>query len=561
MESTGSFTIEKTSVVVGILAGLTGIVSFAMDLMPGAVTLVVSGVMTVALCVLIAGVLFRGRLWRRDVPPTKRAVALASLGVALGFTALLGLRGYKLVTPPAPKPTPEDKVEVWGYGRQGGLTLPSQALGGRGVSVRYLFVSGDYLQALFQQKLVYGPGEMEAPDRDKRLLTQMLDQNEMTALVNEPFRFGRSVWQTAIAQQAGVGALKERFTAVQARPKFDSRWHRFKKNDFEDIMWFEADNQTLLKSGWLDLDPLSRRLAEANPGLKMPLAKAGVVRVRAVTACGTEGGPSGPQEAAFIVPRKAKLLALEIENTGDRTVRDITLQLRAAQPNESELYRLRSWADLKRWVERQPERPWVVHDALAPGHFLVVPLSLAIGEFDEQAEYEPTTEGAANYFGPAALVSRVQYKTGLLPRKLAVREFDENRLQFSNGQVMIGSCPALLTRSTQRSPWRRERLVLVGADGPQKARWEAAELHRFDGSVALAEYEPETTHLDSAYVIAEDERGREVRLSTRLGALRRHDGRSVEIRRGEQLEIAFDGWRKGLRRPRLVVDGYYVPDK
>ena len=160
------------------------------------------------------------------------------------------------------------------------------------------------------------------------------------------------------------------------------------------------------------------------------------------------------------------------------------------------------------------------------------------------------------YYGPVATVSAVEVDGRLQP----VREFDPARLVIK-GDIKIGSCPFVYTRSESSQEWVREGTILFGVHSPRLERWDEIALSDFDGSVLIREEELEVSHLDAAELrLTCPGQNPRTFIPNDAGAVTEKDGEYLSLGPGNELLLQFD--LEEVPRPCkavLAVFGYYEP--
>lgn len=128
-------------------------------------------------------------------------------------------------------------------------------------------------------------------------------------------------------------------------------------------------------------------------------------------------------------------------------------------------------------------------------------------------------------------------------------------LPFVSSGNPIGSCPWIASFDGHR--WRPAGVILRGRDRVDRRGTDERPLRAFTGRVRIEEREHEITTLDRVYVVAVDEHHRETRLLPRDARLRNDDGVSVQLVRGDVLDVVFDAPPPQARWFRLGATGYY----
>lgn len=451
-----------------------------------------------------------------------------------------------------------------------------QELTERSVRVTYYLVTGyQFLDPIFGRK---DPGNIlkdaqdiakEAKDNfpEKSLIHQLVKSDRPMVLEGESYRFSRHVWQNLMKKtEPPLWKINMPFSALLSRSKRDSR---FRIDDHESgKMWFNADNATLLKYGWLALNPVLENLAIANVDYPIPFSKAGFIKWQEDgLGCGmTEPGPPPPiihYEKAFIIPRKIKFIFLDIENIGNRLLEGVTLEIREWAPEGADLWKVYDEEARARKLAAQPIHSRLIpRENLKPHEHFIVPLGILLDEYND-SEYKPKDNVPILYFGPTRSVEQVALNRKKAMDKIAVRRFDHSSLSLISHEYGVegASCPYVYTQNVAGSEWRIERQVLIDANSQAKFRIERIPLKRFNGRLLISEEEPETSFIDYVAVEATDEAGNTVTLPVSDHLLQKPDNQFLRLEIQQSRALDFPAWRVGLTAPTLVIGGYYLRDQ
>jgi hypothetical protein len=157
--------------------------------------------------------------------------------------------------------------------------------------------------------------------------------------------------------------------------------------------------------------------------------------------------------------------------------------------------------------------------------------------------------------GPAITVESVEVDRVEFP----FRQFDPTKIVIFD-ESDSGNCPFVYCYSSKEGTWHNEGVILFGRTGPEKESLDEKALSAFEGRILIFENDPEDSFIDSVYVRAISDNGRETGLYPRDSALRSIDGRRMKLRQGQRVILGFDA-PKNLNARRFILGavGYYVP--
>lgn len=457
--------------------------------------------------------------------------------------------------------------------------LKQEVVENSSLQFNYFLVSGpDFLDSIFGRRdsiAILRRAQDEAKEthsviKEENFISQLVQTNRPMILESESFRFSRYVWQNFIRnRQYCVWKINLPFAALLSRPTKD---RRFRLSSSNKVVWFDADNRTLLQNGWLGLDPLLQNIANANINYHIPFAKAGFTEWTESSndpSCDNID-PNAPQEPvvvkhfekSFIVPRKIKFLFLDIENISKRTLEKVTLETRDWIPEQSEKWNVCDEACRTKKLNEQASNTTIIpHGTLKRGEHFVIPLGVLLAEYDDDSDYKPKSDLPIVFFGPMQRIEHVTFLKRGSTESIAVRSFDPAKLVLISNHFGFegGSCPYVYSIFDKTGEWMVEQQVLVGANALSKFRTDRLPLKRFTGQLLLTEEEAETSFIDYVAVEAMDEKGNKKILSVADGILQRVDNESIRLNMGETKLLRFADWHSGLTTPTLIISGYYLP--
>lgn len=179
-------------------------------------------------------------------------------------------------------------------------------------------------------------------------------------------------------------------------------------------------------------------------------------------------------------------------------------------------------------------------------------LTLPITTLREMSSFHAPDVTKEYLTGPSVLLESVEIDQEIYP----LRRYEEGRLVLlANSEA--GSCPYLYTYSN--ASWQREGHILYGFRSESREAADSVDLQSFDGRVLLTEEEPEVSFVNWLVVHAVAADGSERILLPVQPKLRARDGDYLVLRRGDRVEIRFEGEVRAGERYHAVAAGYYVP--
>lgn len=195
-----------------------------------------------------------------------------------------------------------------------------------------------------------------------------------------------------------------------------------------------------------------------------------------------------------------------------------------------------------------------------PGNKVGMPLTISTEALERMMKSEKIDFLSNNeyVYGPSVSIESLEInKFGYL-----VRQFDPSKLLITSGSDSqdVGSCPYVYSYSARRGAWQSEGVILYGINSKLKESTDEIELNQFDGRVLIQEKDPEDSFIDSVYIRALGNNGKETILYPENVKLLAADGDYLALRRGDQLVVQFTV-PKGFvaRKYVLVASGYYIP--
>ena len=435
----------------------------------------------------------------------------------------------------------------------------------------YVVASEQFLGPIFGRKnavLIADRAAQESKESgvaflEEKFISQLVRTDRPMVSENEPFKFARHIWQTFLSRRTiSVWKINMPFASLLSHPTVNQKPEAKTLNQF---VWLQADNKTLLQNGWLDLDPLLKTLATANPDCNIPFAKAGFAQwEESESGCGGDGEnvKLDKFERAFIVPRKLKFLFLVITNTSNKPVEDVSLVFKEWIPKESDIWKICDESCRTERLDKQErEIKPTPHRSLKSGEHFVVSLGVLLSDYDDDSVYKPNSTIPMQFFGPMQRVDQISFLQKKKTYTLDIRPFKSSSLGMveNDYEVQGASCPYVYSEDTASSEWMFERQVLVDANSRSKARTDRIPLNRFTGKLLLSEEETETSFVDYVAVEVTDSAGKVLTLITSDTSLQKLDSNYVTLTNGQTKALAFPEWIPGYSSPTLIVSGYYLP--
>ncbi|MDP2181822.1 MAG: hypothetical protein Q8K99_04545 [Actinomycetota bacterium] len=552
--------------IVGAMSAVVTVGTFLVQVVPGTASLAVSLSAATIVLTYLGFVLISGRLFGRRLRQSQRRHVAAWSIVVLVFSLILGIRAvvargelpHPVETPTMNgTPIPSSFSDAVGYDLHASPVQNSDAI----ATMYYVVSDPNFFETLFERRAFFDGqvalDDLEATDPETlNMIGQLLDPDRSSVMENDVFRFMRALWVRHLGSRRPIAELSESFGALEARPRFDSRFTIENWGDRR-TLWYDADNKTLARDGWLELDSLSEVLAESNPDVAYPIAKAGAMRWKNDGECGGSPGPSGEYDYAFIVPRKVQLVLLDLHNVSGHDLVDVQVNLRSLSVESEHVYELRDADEEDGTVATAEDVTYQVPGGIATdGHFLV-PLAVMLGDYDDRADYDPSAAPDMTYFGPGARVQELVL--GTRQGGVNVRPFDPANLSYLYVGYSGASCPSLYTRTSSDVRWVKERNVLVGWNRRSSENTDECLLRRFDGTLRLSEEDREKSYVDRLTVSVSTPLG-DVTLQPNLASLGAADGKRFRLAQGESVVLHFEDWRPWMTEPRASITGFYVPE-
>lgn len=553
-----------TVTIVSVISAVVSIGTFLVQVLPGVRSLTASICASALALVYLGYALRRGVLLGSPLQAEQRRLVGAWMIVILGFSLLLVVRAVgALGEPPHPvvtaasaaTPLPATFQDNIDYSMH---AAPAQDL--RSLEVRYYVVSDpNFFETLFERTAFFEGftdiQDLEATEPESRtMIGQLLDPERSHVAENETFRFMRALWMQYLEDRRPIAELNESFSALKARPTFDTRFTD-DGSDYSRTVWFEADTATLLEDGWLDLDPLSRLIARANPSMEYPVVKAGAMLWDEGEECGGGAEVTGRYAYAFVVPRKVQLVFLDIQNVGSQDVDEVVLDLRRISVASDALHVLRSPSEEDALIASGDVESYMIPEGLGSGEHYLVPVAVVLGEYDDRVDFEPGSVPAA-FFGPGERVMTI--RTDDSSEAEDVRAFDPTNLSYLFVGYSGACCPALYTRLGPQRRWVKEGNVLVNFSTSDAEAEDRCDLRQFDGSLRLSEEDLETSYIDRLVVVVDGPFGERV-LEPDVAELRLADAERLRLDHGESIVVRFPEWNESMGVPQAVATGYYIP--
>jgi hypothetical protein len=124
-------------------------------------------------------------------------------------------------------------------------------------------------------------------------------------------------------------------------------------------------------------------------------------------------------------------------------------------------------------------------------------------------------------------------------------------------------CPYVYSREAAGGEWEFETSILVNFHSKGLKKTQTKTLKKFSGEVMISEREPETSYIDKVSIIAKYEDGSKIELLPKDNKLKRVDGASLVLKRGESQIIKFfipTSNAKAIAFD-LMATGYYIREK
>ena len=400
------------------------------------------------------------------------------------------------------------------------------------------------------------------------------------------------------------------------------RLFRDQKMDPESSFFFNleksATREDLQKIGRLSWSPAGKKvldymLAVTENGMPPYFCE---LNLFSLTECG-----SGASWSLQVAPPKMELRVAVIENISSKP-----MMLQNFRVRENLSQPLRSRAADQKVLEAQEiqNRDWFTPKILKPGEKIVVPLEISFFQKEEGEDEKKGREealgphiprldkleqvaipfpvekwgrvkdpsgmvytdivptGKAEFLLVPAQTLRHSLNRPLPPRSereyiygpstkiesleigevtYAFRQFDPKNVVLLDNYGM-GSCPFVYTYEPETGAWRKEGQILYGRNSKSKEGAAERLLAKFDGRVLLKEEEPELSFIDFLQIKIISPEGRERTFLPNNPKLRESDGDYLTLRRGEQLEVNFQG---AAAQPGdkvyLVAQGYYLVER
>jgi hypothetical protein len=317
--------------------------------------------------------------------------------------------------------------------------------------------------------------------------------------------------------------------------------------------------------------------------------------------------------------REIKLLALDIENTGDRPIGLSSIKQKTIQPQS--LYKVRTVETNREGlsVSSLEEYPLPI-ESLNPKEHLIIPLQIEFGYADQMQAHanwnferylvagilpkkwwanrkDPqiafqilrSTDRVGNpqfdirhiarsmleekpdfaslvvptyLVGQSIDIKQIVFKTGngtLTPKE--VRRFDPNNL-LAKGAYDAGSCPILSWKIANDQEWSRVGPVLIDGVTSEREMTQSIAIRNGATVFRLSEEEDETTFLESVSLKVFDAAGQAHTFYPVTHELQNRIGRFYRLESGSTLELRFDipDSMKLEHERTLVIRGYYVPN-
>ena len=125
--------------------------------------------------------------------------------------------------------------------------------------------------------------------------------------------------------------------------------------------------------------------------------------------------------------------------------------------------------------------------------------------------------------------------------------------------LLGAQCPYVYTQDPITGEWEFQTTILYQVVNQEGAQ--IRPLSQFTGRLLIREAEPEVSHLNRLYVLAEMEDGSFQTLDPDVTALRHIDGEYVVLHQGDEILVALDDYpmRGDVRQWWVMVVGYYTP--
>jgi len=178
------------------------------------------------------------------------------------------------------------------------------------------------------------------------------------------------------------------------------------------------------------------------------------------------------------------------------------------------------------------------------------------GRLLRYAEQAAQPEQEHFVFGPSFDLESVK----LAGVDFKVRKRNPESVVYSS-RLPASSCPFIYVRNSRSDSWFRQGHILYGISRPELKSSDQLELQHFDGTALIREEEQEVAYIDEMYVREVNPEGEVRILSTSTPSLNKVDGKYLELRMGEGLEVQFPGFRPCHRCTySIVASGYYLPN-
>ena len=139
---------------------------------------------------------------------------------------------------------------------------------------------------------------------------------------------------------------------------------------------------------------------------------------------------------------------------------------------------------------------------------------------------------------------------------LLLGEWDHD--YFVEGMLAHNKCPFLYSYG-EGGQLVYENTFIYMLDGKDKEQTQIRELRNVTNKFMIKELEPETSYIDSMYLLAELKSGKKVKLQVVDNpALQKNDGKYLITNKGDSVGIEFESLPKWTVKTYIMAKGYYI---
>ncbi|MEM8534414.1 MAG: tetratricopeptide repeat protein [Chloroflexota bacterium] len=136
-----------------------------------------------------------------------------------------------------------------------------------------------------------------------------------------------------------------------------------------------------------------------------------------------------------------------------------------------------------------------------------------------------------------------------------------DRIYYRKTFLPGAQCPHVFTYDDVQQEWMSDTTILYLLVGKEMEQSQERTLKRFYGQLWIRELEPETSYIDSIYILVTDKNGTQVKLLPDIPDLRYTDEKYTILDYGDDILLSFEQY-KYIQNPKhvsVVATGYYIP--